>query len=109
MVSPAIRVGARAIRPQSTEKDYILSTSNIKCQSCLKPKAEVHPYKSTLTGQQLLMCKSCITSKFEPRWLVVLHGHQFGFASVAHLLAPVQKYCGDPIIGADFVQVPRKK
>jgi hypothetical protein len=78
--------------------------SGLSCQSCLKPKAEVLPHKSSLTGQQLLMCKSCIQSKFEPRWIVILYGRQHGFGSVAHLLAPKQRYVGDPIIAADLIK-----
>lgn len=79
--------------------------SGLVCQSCMKQKAELQSQKSTLfKDMTLLLCKSCITAKFEPRGLIIVYGRQNGFASVAHLLAPKQRYVGEPIIAADLIK-----
>lgn len=51
----------------------------MKCYSCGKQKNELQPKKSSiLDGIQLFMCATCIESRFEPRWVVILAGRQLG-------------------------------
>jgi len=79
--------------------------SGLTCQSCSQQKADLSAHKSTLYKDMTLwMCKSCISQKFEPRWIVVLYGRQNGFSSVVHLLAPKQRYVGAPIAAADLIK-----
>lgn len=79
--------------------------SGLKCQSCMKQKADLVATKSSLMPQQnLMMCKSCVQAKFEPRWIIILWGRQNGFASVSHLIAPKQRYFGAPILASDLIR-----
>ena len=48
------------------------------CYSCGKQKHRLTPIKSAFFDINLIMCDSCIESKFEPRWTVILAGRQFG-------------------------------
>jgi hypothetical protein len=51
----------------------------MKCSSCDKQKSELFPRDSVLlSGIQLYLCRSCIDSKFEPRWTIILASHQNG-------------------------------
>lgn len=49
------------------------------CFSCGKQKNELQPKKSAIMdGIQLFMCLTCLESKFEPRWVIILAGRQKG-------------------------------
>lgn len=75
------------------------------CQSCNKVKAELHVKKSSLiSGMNLLMCKTCIASKFEPRFVIILYGRQNGWDSVSPFLVPRQRYVGEPIAASDLIK-----
>lgn len=75
------------------------------CQSCNKSKANLHAHKSTLDpGTVFLMCQTCIDSKFEPRWFVILWGRTNGFESVSKLISPKQRYYGSPIAASDLIR-----
>lgn len=72
------------------------------CQSCSQPKHELTVKKSSLNGMQLLLCNACISQKFEPRWIIILHGRTHGIASVSKY---VQKhlYVGPEIEAKSFL------
>ena len=42
----------------------------VLCYSCNKSKHKLNIKKSILLPINLLMCEGCISSKFEPRWLM---------------------------------------
>jgi hypothetical protein len=83
--------------------------SGLKCQSCMKQKADLVATTSKLMPQtSLLLCKSCIAAKFEPRSIIIIYGRLNGFDSVAHLLSP-QKYVGEAIPASFFVNSSKVK
>ena len=74
------------------------------CQSCNKQKAQLKSRRSRLEpGVQLLICQSCIDSKFEPRWLIILHGRQNGANSVATYISK-RRYIGNEISAAELIR-----
>lgn len=58
--------------------------------------------KSTLVSINLLMCESCILSKFEPRWLIILAGRQQG-AEVVREFVLKKKYVGEEITASELL------
>lgn len=72
------------------------------CQSCHQTKAELFVKKSKLNGMQLLMCNICISAKFEPRWIIILHGRSHGIASVSDYVQK-HKYVGSEIEAKSFL------
>jgi hypothetical protein len=50
----------------------------VLCYSCNKSKHQLNLRKSSLLPINLLMCETCISSKFEPRWVIILSGRQYG-------------------------------
>ncbi len=60
----------------------------ILCYSCNKTKNKLDVKKSSLLPINLLMCETCITSKFEPRWVIILAGRSNG---VDHVKEYIQK------------------
>ena len=56
----------------------------MNCSSCQRPKAKLYPRESALlAGIRLYMCQTCIDSKYEPRWTIILAYHQGGMDAVA--------------------------
>lgn len=75
----------------------------MKCYSCGKQKNEVHPKKSEiLDGVTSLMCQTCIDSKFEPRWIIVLGGRQKGADSVRDFIVK-RRYLGNDILAHELI------
>jgi hypothetical protein len=58
--------------------------------------------RSTLASINLLMCESCIFSKFEPRWLIILTGRQQGADSVREFVLK-KKYVGQEITASELL------
>jgi hypothetical protein len=48
------------------------------------------------------MCETCITSKFEPRWVVILAGRQLGSDAVKEFIIK-KRYCGNDIAAAELL------
>jgi hypothetical protein len=48
------------------------------------------------------MCETCISSKFEPRWVVILSGRQHGPESVRDFVLK-KKYVGDDISASELL------
>lgn len=74
----------------------------ILCYCCNKSKNELNVKKSALLPINLLMCETCITSKFEPRWVVILAGRQNGSDSVKEFVIK-KKYCGSDIAASELL------
>jgi hypothetical protein len=73
------------------------------CYSCGQPKSELSPKKSTLlSGMSLLLCKKCIESKYEPRWIVILAGRKNGPNSVRDYIVK-QRYVGKEISASELI------
>lgn len=77
-------------------------TEETVCSSCAKQKDELTVTKSQLfKSMRLYMCKTCIEAKFEPRYLVMLYGHQNGRDSVLGYLE-AKRYYGEEILAKDL-------
>ena len=50
----------------------------ILCYCCNKTKNKLSLKKSVLIPINLFMCETCIASKLEPRWVIILAGRQLG-------------------------------
>jgi hypothetical protein len=75
----------------------------MKCYSCGKQKNELHPKKSELLdGVSSLMCQTCIDSKFEPRWVVVLAARSKG-ADIVRDFIIKRRYIGDEILANELI------
>lgn len=74
----------------------------VLCYSCNKSKANLNLKKSALMGINLLMCDTCISNKFEPRWAVILSGRQYGHESVKEYIAK-KRYVGEDIKASELM------
>lgn len=74
----------------------------ILCYSCNKTKNKLSVRKSVLIPINLLMCETCISSKFEPRWVIILAGRQLGPDSVKELIIK-KRYCGNDIAASELL------
>ena len=74
----------------------------ILCYSCNKTKNKLNVRKSILIPINLLMCETCITSKFEPRWVVILAGRQLGSDEVKEFIIK-KRYCGNDIAASELL------
>jgi len=74
----------------------------ILCYSCNKSKNKLNVKKSSLIPINLFMCETCITSKFEPRWVVILAGRQLGSDAVKEFIVK-KRYCGNDISASELL------
>ena len=74
----------------------------ILCYSCNKTKNKLNVRKSILIPINLLMCETCISSKFEPRWVVILAGRQLGSNAVKEFIIK-KKYLGNEIAASELL------
>jgi hypothetical protein len=74
----------------------------ILCYSCNKSKNQLHAKKSTLLPINLLMCETCIESKFEPRWLIILAGRSNGPDHVRDFVLK-KRYTGNEISASELL------
>lgn len=74
----------------------------VLCYSCNKSKNKLNVRKSTLLPINLLMCEGCISSKFEPRWLIIIAGRQSGAELVREFVLK-KKYVGDEISASELL------
>ena len=58
--------------------------------------------KSVLLQINLLMCETCISSKYEPRWAVVIAGRQYG-ADLVKEFVMKKRYCGNDITASELL------
>lgn len=74
----------------------------ILCYSCNKTKNKLNAKRSALLPINLLMCETCINSKFEPRWVVILAGRQYGMDYVKEFVVK-RKYIGNEITASELI------
>lgn len=75
----------------------------MKCYSCNKQKEQLHPKKSELLdGVISLMCQTCIDSKFEPRWVIVLAARSKGADIVKDFIIK-RRYIGNDILANELL------
>ena len=74
----------------------------ILCYSCNKTKNKLNVRKSILIPINLFMCETCISSKFEPRWVVILAGRQLGSDAVKEFIIK-KKYIGNDITASELL------
>lgn len=74
----------------------------ILCYSCNKTKHKLSAKKSSLLPINLLMCDSCITSKLEPRWVVILAGRSNGAEHVRDFVLK-KRYMGEEISASELL------
>jgi hypothetical protein len=74
----------------------------ILCYCCNKTKNKLNVKKSILMPINLLMCETCISSKFEPRWVVILAGRQLGSEAVKEFIIK-KRYVGNDIIASELL------
>lgn len=74
----------------------------ILCYSCNKTKNKLNAKRSALLPINLLMCETCINSKFEPRWVVILAGRQYGMDYVKEFVIK-RKYIGNEITASELI------
>jgi hypothetical protein len=73
----------------------------ILCYCCNKSKNKLNAKRSSLLPINLLMCETCINSKLEPRWVVILAGRQLGADTVKDFVLK-RKYCGNEISASEL-------
>jgi len=73
----------------------------ILCYSCNKTKNKLNVRKSILIPINLLMCETCISSKLEPRWVVIIAGRQLGPDSVKEFIVK-KRYLGSDIAASEL-------
>jgi hypothetical protein len=74
----------------------------ILCYSCNKTKNQLSVKKSILMPISLLMCETCVSSKYEPRWLVIVAGRQNGAESVREFILK-KRYVGTDISASELL------
>lgn len=74
----------------------------ILCYSCNKSKNKLQVKRSSLLPINLLMCETCVSSKFEPRWLVILAGRQNGSEIVRDFVLK-KRYIGNDISASELL------
>lgn len=74
----------------------------ILCYSCNKTKNKLSAKKSSLLPINLLMCETCISSRFEPRWVIILAGRQYGPELVKEYVLK-KKYIGKDISASELL------
>jgi hypothetical protein len=74
----------------------------ILCYCCNKTKNKLNLKKSVLIPINLFMCETCISSRFEPRWVIILAGRQLGSESVKEFIVK-KKYIGSEITASELL------
>ena len=74
----------------------------VLCYSCNKTKNKLTMKRSTIISINLLLCESCISSKFEPRWLIILAGRQQGSELVREFVLK-KRYIGNEITASELL------
>ena len=81
----------------------MITMSEMICYSCSKPKNQLSARKSTLLpGVNLLLCQSCVESKFEPRWTIILSARRNGADSVRDFIIK-RRYVGNEIAATELI------
>jgi len=74
----------------------------ILCYSCNKTKNKLDVKKSSLLPINLLMCETCISSKLEPRWVIILAGRSNGAEFVKEYIQK-RRYVGTEVSASELL------
>lgn len=74
----------------------------ILCYSCNKNKNKLNLKRSSLLPINLLVCETCIDSKMEPRWVIILSGRQMGSEYVREFIVK-KRYVGNEISASELL------
>ena len=74
----------------------------ILCYSCNKTKNKLDVKKSSLLPINLLMCETCIASKLEPRWVIILAGRSQGADHVKEFILK-RRYVGTEVSASELL------
>jgi hypothetical protein len=74
----------------------------ILCYSCNKNKNKLNLKRSSLLPINLLLCETCIVSKMEPRWVIILSGRQLGSEYVREFVVK-RRYIGNEISASELL------
>jgi NMD protein affecting ribosome stability and mRNA decay len=74
----------------------------ILCYSCNKSKNKLEVKKSSLLPINLLICETCLSSKFEPRWVIILSGRSNGSDYVKDFILK-RRYVGKDITASELL------
>jgi len=74
----------------------------ILCYSCNKSKNNLVVRKSILLPINLFICETCIASKFEPRWVIILSGRQNGLDHIKEYILK-KRYIGKEIAATEVI------
>lgn len=78
--------------------------SGYTCDCCGEPKNECIPHDSKLLpGTVFIMCRSCISSGFEPRWAIIVAGRSYGHERVRKTILS-HRYLGEDITYKEIVK-----
>lgn len=73
------------------------------CQSCEKPKHQLFSKNSNIISDiSLVLCQSCIDSKYEPRWVIILAGRSMGPEFVRDYIIK-RRYLGKEISATELI------
>ena len=80
-----------------------MMSDSMICYSCSKPKASLSLKRSTLIpGVNLLLCQTCLDSKFEPRWTIILSARKNGADYVRDFIVK-RRYVGNEITATELI------
>lgn len=74
----------------------------ILCYSCNKTKNKLDVKRSSLLPINLLMCETCVASKFEPRWVIILAGRSHGSEHVKEFILK-RRYAGAEVSASELL------
>lgn len=77
-------------------------SEKINCYSCNKNKHKLYVRKSAVLSINLMLCESCISSKYEPRWAIVLAGRSNGSDHVREFIIK-KRYIGEDIAASELL------
>lgn len=73
------------------------------CSSCGQQRAQIHARRSKLIDNMpLYLCNDCIKAKYEPRFVIILHGRKEGPESVAEYIVN-KRYHGKEILASELI------
>jgi len=74
----------------------------ILCYSCNRTKNKLNLKKSVLMPINLFMCQTCVEQKYEPRWVIILAGRQYGAETVKEFIVK-RRYLGEEIKASELL------
>lgn len=77
---------------------------SLTCDCCQNSKNELFPRKSfVLPGTTYKMCRSCIESRYEPRYAIIVAGRSYGHERVKNIILQ-RRYLGKEISYEEIIK-----